>query len=160
MDKNDGRILILGICLFFALGLAAGVNLMPVLGGSGWDFPAGNSVDIKATFYKELKYAVFLWTGGFLLKKESLVITAVILKGFIVGCAAAELMAHGGLAEVLVYIAPLQVFSCAAVILGGAAALYCRCNPVKPGRTILFLIYENFLIFLGVILEAIILKII
>ena len=165
MKKNDGRVLVLGTCLFFAIGLLAGIKLSPIIMGAGGSVltqinTLGIEADIKATFFKELKYIAFLWICGFWLKREALVITGVILKGFFVGCALAWLFAQGGLRGALVYVVPLQIFSCMAVVLAGGAALYGCGSPVKAKGAFVFLIYEVFLIFLGTVLEVLILKII
>ena len=159
MDKKDGRILVLGTCLFFALGIGAGVYFALHVPGE-WDLPAGTAVDIRATYLKELKYVIFLLISGFLLKKDSLILTCTAVKGFIVGMAALLLYKYAGLRGILVYFAPLQAFSCPALILAGGGGLYACKNHVKTKEIVIFSASVNLLIFFGTVLEAVILKII
>lgn len=167
MVKNiKGQILIVTVCLFFVLGIFIGCKIGGLYKGEAIaeyflkEVKFGGDISFWKTFFKEFKYIIFLWIAGGLVKSTKGIMAAVGIKGFFVGFTSFCFVMEAEIKGIFLYVLPCQVFSSAAVILSAAIFLYnkktkmCLCHMPK------MLIFQCFLIFLGIGAEGLILKII
>ena len=167
METNKlRRILILGVCLFFVLGLFWGAKAGRLADA---DFlykeflvklEQGYEMHFLGTFAKEFKYIIFVWTARFLIKKKFCIMIPVFIKGFFIGFAAKIFILTCGIKGIFIYILPCQIFVLGALFISLAAFIYGYKENIDRIHYIKFIFFNVFLILLGTAAQFVILKII